>query len=113
MKTFRSVLFWMHLAAGAAAGVVILIMSVTGVALTYEKQMLEWADRRAWSAPAAPGAKLTPEVIAARATAAQPEIKIVALTMRADQAAPATLTLDGNKALLVDPYSGRIIGEPP
>ena len=47
MKTFRSILFWMHLAAGAFAGVVVLIMSVTGVALTYEKQMIEWADRGA------------------------------------------------------------------
>ena len=49
MKPFRTVLFWAHLAAGTVAGVVILIMSVTGVALTYEKQMLEWADRRAWT----------------------------------------------------------------
>ena len=51
MKSFRTVIFWIHLAVGATAGVVILIMSVTGVALTYEKQMLEWADRRAWTAP--------------------------------------------------------------
>ncbi len=53
MKTFRSILFWMHLAAGAFAGVVVLIMSVTGVALTYEKQMIEWADRNALGTAAA------------------------------------------------------------
>jgi uncharacterized iron-regulated membrane protein len=87
MKTFRSVLFWMHLAAGTAAGVVILIMSVTGVALTYEKQVLEWADRRAWAAP-------------------------IGVTLRADRSAPATITLEGNKALLTDPFTGAIIGEP-
>ena len=51
MKTFRTVLFWAHLAAGTIAGIVVLIMCVTGVALTYEKQMIEWADRRAWTAP--------------------------------------------------------------
>ena len=112
MKTFRSVLFWMHLAAGAAAGVVILIMSVTGVALTYEKQMLEWSDRRAWTAPASPGAPLAPEAIVARAIAADPGLKVMALTMRADREAPATLTLEGNTALLIDPYSGAIIGPP-
>jgi uncharacterized iron-regulated membrane protein len=113
MKPFRTVLFWAHLAAGTVAGIVILIMSVTGVALTYEKQMLEWADRRAWTAPASPGPRLMPEAIVAKATAAQPGLEIVALTMRADQAAPSTLTLEGNKALLIDPYSGRLIGEPP
>ena len=112
MKPFRTVLFWAHLAAGTVAGVVILIMCVTGVALTYEKQMLEWSDRRAWTSPASPGPRLTPETIVAKAAAAQP-LEIVALTMRADQTAPATLTVEGSKALLIDPYSGRVIGEPP
>ncbi len=73
MNIFRSVLFWMHLAAGVFAGVVVLIMSVTGVALTYEKQMLEWADRRAWSAPSpAAATPLSPETLLARVSEAQP-----------------------------------------
>src|SRR5687767_3650246 len=116
MKSFRTVLFWVHLAVGALAGIVIFIMSVTGVALTYEKQVIEWADRRA-AAPAlrtaaAPGTRReTPETLLARvkATGAEP----IGITLRADPAAPATVTLEGNKALLVDPYSGAIIGEPP
>jgi uncharacterized iron-regulated membrane protein len=114
MKTFRTVLFWMHLAAGAVAGVVILVMSVTGVALTYEKQMLEWADRRAWTAPASSGARpLAPETLLAKVVAAQPGPTPIGVTLRADAAAPATVLLDGNKALLVDPYTGAIVGEPP
>ncbi|MBL8174539.1 MAG: PepSY domain-containing protein [Bryobacterales bacterium] len=36
----RKILFWLHLAAGCAAGLVVFIMSVTGVALTYERQIL-------------------------------------------------------------------------
>ena len=43
--TLRRVLFWAHLTAGVCAGLVILIMSVTGVLLTYEKQLIEWSDR--------------------------------------------------------------------
>ena len=114
MKTFRTVLFWMHLAGGAAAGVVILIMSVTGVALTYEKQMLEWADRRAWTAPSSADAQpLPPETLLARVATARPGAAPIGLTLRADRSAPATVTLEGNKALLVDPSSGVIIGEPP
>ncbi|MCL4851103.1 MAG: PepSY domain-containing protein, partial [Bryobacteraceae bacterium] len=42
---FRKVLFWLHLASGCVAGIVILIMSVTGTLLMYEKQMIAWADR--------------------------------------------------------------------
>jgi len=114
MKSFRTVLFWTHLTCGAAAGVVILVMSVTGVALTYEKQMLEWADRRAWTAPSSTGARhLPPETLLAKVAEAQPGAAPIGLTLRADAAAPATVILDGNKTLLVDPYAGTIIGEPP
>ena len=113
MKTFRSVLFWIHLACGLAAGVVIFIMSVTGVALTYEKQMLEWADRRAWTASMTGGQPLPPEALLARVAAERADAQPIAFTLRADAQAPATVTIEGNKALLVDPYTGRIIGEPP
>ena len=112
MKSFRTAIFWMHLAIGVSAGIVIFIMSVTGVALTYEKQMIEWADRRAWTAPAAPGAHLPPETLLAAAAAARPE-QPIGLTLRADPAAPATVTLEGNAALLIDPYTGTFVGAPP
>jgi uncharacterized iron-regulated membrane protein len=113
MKTFRSVLFWMHLACGAAAGVAILIMCVTGVALTYEKQMLEWADRRAWTAPSQAGARtLLPETLLAKVIEARSGAAPIGLTLRADANLPATVALEGNKTLLVDPYTGSIVGEP-
>jgi len=34
----RKTIFWLHLACGVSAGVVVLMMSVTGVVLTYERQ---------------------------------------------------------------------------
>ena len=114
MKLFRTVLFWMHLATGTIAGVVILIMSVTGVALTYEKQMIERADRRSWSAPSSADARhLPPETLLAKVVEAQPGTAPTGITLRSDPAAPATVTLEGNKTLLVDPYTAAIIGEPP
>ncbi len=115
MKSFRTVLFWAHLVAGATAGIVILIMSITGVALTYEKQVIEWADRRA-AAPAlgrasTPAKHETPELLLGRVAATG--VTPIGLTFRADPAAPATVLLDGNRSLLVDPYTGATIGEPP
>jgi uncharacterized iron-regulated membrane protein len=114
MKAFRSVIFWMHLVAGVAAGIVVLIMSVTGVALTYEKQMLEWADRGAWTAPSSADARhLPPETLLAKVAEAQPGAAPTGVTLRANPAAPATVTFEGNRSLLVDPYTATIIGEPP
>ena len=114
MPTFRSVLFWLHLTAGVVAGAIVLIMSVTGVVLTYEKQMLEWADRRAWSVPPPSGtAALSPETLLARVRDARPEAAPATLTLRADPAAPATVAFEGAGAVLVNPYTGDIIGPQP
>ena len=61
----RRLFFWCHLAAGVTTGVVILIMSATGVLLMYEKQLIEWSDRGSGAragvrrrAPSARGADL-------------------------------------------------------
>jgi uncharacterized iron-regulated membrane protein len=114
MNRFRTVLFWMHLTAGALAGVVVLVMCVTGVALTYEKQVLEWADSRSWSAPLSAGAShLPPETLLARVRQAQPGAAPAGLVRRANPQAPATLILEGNQSLLVDPYTGTVIGPSP
>jgi uncharacterized iron-regulated membrane protein len=114
MNRFRTILFWTHLTAGALAGVVVLVMCVTGVALTYEKQVLEWADTRSWSAPPSAGAShLPPETLLARVRQAQPGAAVAGLALRADPQAPATLTLEGNQSLLLDPYTGTVIGPPP
>ena len=50
----RRFVFWMHLVAGVSAGLVILLMSVTGVILAYEKQIIRWADDVS-GPPATPG----------------------------------------------------------
>lgn len=114
MAAFRTVLFWLHLAAGVFAGAIVLIMSVTGVALTFEKQMLEWADRRAWSAPPpSDRTPLAPETLLARVGDARPEAAPATLTLRSDPTAPATVALEPPATLLVDPYTGAIIGPPP
>ena len=54
---FRKILFWTHLIVGVTCGLIILLMSVTGVLLTYEKQMLAWSDRSERSAAPSEGAQ--------------------------------------------------------
>lgn len=44
--TFRNSIFWCHLLAGLTAGVVIAMMSTTGIAVAFEEEILRWHDRR-------------------------------------------------------------------
>ena len=53
----RTLIFWPHLIAGITAGIVILVMSVTGVLLTYERQLIAWSDSQYRSTVPAQGAQ--------------------------------------------------------
>ena len=57
----RPFIFWPHLIAGVTAGAVVFTMSVTGVLLAYERQILAWADRQSVSSRLSPTAtRLSP-----------------------------------------------------
>lgn len=52
-RPFRTALFWCHLVVGVTVGVVVFIMSLTGVLLAYERQITLWADDAHVSPPTA------------------------------------------------------------
>ena len=110
--TLRQWLFWCHLVAGVAAGVVILIMCVTGVLLTYEKAITLWVDTRdlAITAPVDASTRLSIEALMARVSAAEPSLTPTTLAVRARATMPVALAA-GPRMLYVDPYSGAIVGE--
>ena len=107
----RRVLFWSHLAVGVATGLVILVLSATGVALTYEHQLLEWAALRgAATAAAAEGPALPIDTLVARVEASAPGRQVAGLTVRSEPGAPVTLSLKSRQSLYVDPATGAVIG---
>ena len=109
--TFRKVFFWLHLACGVVAGAVILIMSVTGVLLMYEKQIMAWADEREYrSPPPAGAARLPVETLIAKVRDAREAMPGTA-TLRSDSEAPALLGFGREGAVYINPYSGQILGE--
>jgi uncharacterized iron-regulated membrane protein len=112
MKKLRKIIFWCHLPIGIIAGLVILNMCVTGVLLTYEKQIISWADTRGYrSAPPTAESKRLPveELInkAREARGANP----TAVTLKSDPAAPAEIGFGRETTLFVNPYTAAILGE--
>lgn len=104
-------IFWLHLAAGLTVGLVVLVMSVTGVLLMYEQQITEWANRGYRSAPA-PGVRPLPvETLIAKALAARPEATPSNVTMQSDPAAPAAVRLGRELTVYLNPYTGQVLGE--
>lgn len=112
MKLFRKVIFWCHLVAGVTAGLVILMMSVTGVLLAYEKQITYWADTRGYHAsPPSPSASRLPvETLLAKAKEARPGATPSTVTLRSDISAPAEASFGREGTLFVNSYTGEALG---
>jgi uncharacterized iron-regulated membrane protein len=108
---FRSFIFWPHLIAGVTAGLVILLMCVTGVLLTYERQLLAWADSGFRSLKPAHDARPLPlDALLERVHDAHPDLTPTAVTLRSDEGA-AVAVVAGQRTLYVDRYSGSVVGE--
>ena len=106
----RPILFWLHLVCGVAAGIVILIMSVTGVLLTYQRQITAWADTRGYQIEPGPQ-RLSADAIVARVVEVRPDLSPTAVMVRSEPTAPASLTIGTGRQLFVDPYTGAVLGE--
>jgi len=105
----RKTIFWIHLSCGVAAGLVILMMSATGVLLTYERQILDWADRDLRSTSPRGAASLPLEGLVAAVTRREPSFEVASITISADPAAPVSVGR-GRDVRYVDRHSGEVLG---
>ena len=104
----RSTIFWIHLVCGVAAGLVVLMMSVTGVILTYERQILAWAEKATYAAPAPDARRLPLEELVAAAKLRRPEFAATQIVVRNEPGAPVVLAAGRSGQLIVNPYSGEV-----
>ena len=85
MKTFRKIIFWMHLTAGATAGVVIFIMCVTGALLAFERQIIEFSEKDVRHTVTQDGPKLLPQQIIDKLRTTRPDIKPSAMSITSER----------------------------
>jgi uncharacterized iron-regulated membrane protein len=86
-------------------------MSVTGVILTYERQMNAWSDSEFRSSPPPDGAtRLSVEDIVATVRRDHPDIEVGAVTLNSQPDAPVTIAA-GRQTIYADAYTGRLLGE--
>src|ERR1700742_2673916 len=105
----RKIIFWIHLTTGVIAGLVVLIMSVTGILLAFERQITDLADRDLRVAPGAQ--RLTADALIATVRANDSAAQPSGLTIRSDPGAPAAINLGRERTAFVNPYTGAILGE--
>lgn len=105
--TFKRIVFWSHLIVGLCVGFVVFSLSLTGTLLTYERQIVAWAEDSAISAP--PGqTRLSADELAQKAleSGANPG---AALIISKGENTAVRVSLDRRQTLLLDPYSGNAL----
>lgn len=107
---FRKVVFWLHLIAGVVAGVVVFVMSATGVALAFEKEIVAWAERdvRRVAPPTADAKPLGLDVLLAKLREQRSGERPSAITLEVDPTLAVAVSYGRTNAFYVNPYSGEI-----
>lgn len=108
-SVFRRLLFWCHLACGVSAGLLILLMSATGVLLTYEHQLVDRAARGNEVVPTAGAPKLSADQLASKAQALAAPGARLNLVFDASPLAPVQVSAGRETVALLDPFTGDAI----
>ena len=107
----RKTLFWLHLGSGVITGLVVAMMSLTGVLLTYELQLIAWADRAFYATPAPDAKRLPLDTVLAAAEGDGVTGK--QLTIYNDPTAPVLVSAGRRQpSVFVNAYTGEVLGEP-
>ena len=111
MKLLHKIIFWSHLLAGVVAGLVILLMSSTGVILMYESQITEYVERDVRRViPSADGKRLSYDELIAKVRAANPKARPAMIIVKADPTASVAVNLGRENTVFVNPYNGKLLG---
>ncbi len=110
--TLRTAVFWLHLATGLTAGSVILVMSVTGVLLAFEPQLVERAERDLWRAapPTVDAPRLPLAAVVAGAPAGAGSERATTVTLRPDPRSSVRVGFGRDGAVFMNPYTGAVVG---
>jgi uncharacterized iron-regulated membrane protein len=103
----RKTFFWMHLCSAVLAGLVILMMSMTGTVLTYERQIQVWEDRSYFQEPEAGAETLPLEDLLAVANAEE-GFTATSVQVASNESAPLMVRMGRSQTQFLNPYSAEI-----
>jgi uncharacterized iron-regulated membrane protein len=108
----RKTLFWLHLILGCSAATFIFLMSLTGAALTYERQIIKAAERTDYKLSLNENKSYLAIEKLTETVTNFPSRDIPEIVLSKDIGAPITI-MDGRKTLAhLDPYTGEEVAIP-
>ncbi|MBL4604079.1 MAG: PepSY domain-containing protein [Emcibacteraceae bacterium] len=109
--SIREIIYWPHLICGIIAGVIILTLSASGVVLTYERQIISWAENEYIISVPDGAASLTIDTIAEIVKQASGNNELRSIKIENNPQAPVVVRAD--HYYYVNRYDGEILGYGP
>ncbi len=106
-KMLRKTIFWLHLSCGLTASLVVLLMSVTGVILSYERQIQVWEDRSYYAEPLPEQQALTVDQLIAAGRDIN-GFEPTTVLINSDETAPAVLRQGRGPTYYLNPYTAQL-----
>ncbi len=112
MNAAKSIVFWVHLTLGVGAGLVILILSLSGMLLGYERQMIAWIDGGPTVVPTPGAARLSLDALLERAAIDRADV--ASLALRSDPSVPVIVRFPDprRRPVMLNPFTGAGIDPP-
>jgi uncharacterized iron-regulated membrane protein len=104
---FRKTIFWIHLSSGVLAGLLVFVMSLTGVLLAYERQIKGWVAQSHYVPAAAQTTRMPLVQLLADFKRSRPELQPNSLMVSNDPGAPVALRAGRAGSFDLDPYTAQ------
>lgn len=109
----RRLLLWLHRWIGVVAGLVILVIGITGGAIVFEQRIQRWVRPDLYPPQSTPKDERVPITAAlAKLRAAHPEAHVQGLRLPRDES-DALVLFTGQQAVHCDPRTGALLGVKP
>jgi uncharacterized iron-regulated membrane protein len=106
--SLRTFIFWLHLSSGVIAGFVVFSMSLTGVLLTYERQIVQWSARQHFATDAQlQQPRLSHQQLHERLQQQKPQWNPTSITVERNLGAPVIYREGRASTVRINPYSGE------
>jgi uncharacterized iron-regulated membrane protein len=112
IRQLRSGLFWIHFALGMAGGLFILNMAVSGILISYERQILDFAEQGQRKVKRPGPQPLDVETLINRLRQSYPDKGFTGIVVYSDPSASVQFTVGREEGVLyVDRYTGGVLGQ--
>ncbi|WP_174243211.1 PepSY domain-containing protein, partial [Beijerinckia sp. L45] len=113
----RKIIFQLHWALGISVGLVLVVVSMTGVTMAFEDEIMRVLSPGIVTIVPLNGPALSPDAILTRVREQQPARQVASLVLPADPGSAARVLFardprnaDEDRQSYVDPYDGRLLG---